>query len=335
MTMSKGQKFRTVLYYFCVAVFVVGLPFILAFALSYKFDRRSFKFTKTGIISVRTQPPGASVYLDKVLLSDKTPLSLNELLPGTYGFELRLEGYYPYESEIEVEAGKVTRIEKIILFPRRPDIQQVNKERVSFFWTDEYRSAVYYVNREDNMVYKSDFDGARFEPVCSFLPINPPPKKWELSYDRTKLLYYNSRQVGIVSLPQGRKKSGSDTAVVLNFPADVINEVFWYADNYHVILICSKRVLICEGRSEAAPVTLVNLIKRNATGFYDQRTDSLFFMDSQEAPDGKFYDNVYRLEMRNRVYPFSLPDFITFKGLEQRMNRLDWRTEEKKDEQKQ
>jgi hypothetical protein len=115
----------------------------------------------------------------------------------------------------------------------------------------------------------------------------------------------------------------------------VINEVFWYADNYHVILICSKRVLICEGRSEAAPVTLVNLIKRNATGFYDQRTDSLFFMDSQEAPDGKFYDNVYRLEMRNRVYPFSLPDFITFKGLEQRMNRLDWRTEEKKDEQKQ
>jgi hypothetical protein len=38
--------------------------------------------------------------------------------------------------------------------------------------------------------------------------------------------------------------------------------------------------------------------------------------------------------MRNRVYPFSLSDFITLKGLEQRMNRLDWRTEEKKDGKK-
>jgi len=332
--MSVDQKIRTVLYYVSVTVFLIGLPFILAFAFSYKFDRRSLKFTKTGIISVRTQPAGAVVSLDKQLLSDKTPMSITELLPGKYSLELELEGYYPYSSEIEVNAGKVTRREKIILFPMRPDIQQVNKERISFFWMDETRSILYYVNRDENAVYKSDLDGSRFEQVCSFIPITPPPKRWEISPDRSKLFYFNPRQIGIISLPRGKNKDAVENTVVLNFPSDVVNDVFWYSDSYHIILICSKRILVCEARADASPVTLITLSKRNSAGFYEVHSDSLYFMDSQEAPDGKIYDNLYRLEMRNRVYPFSLTDFITLKGLEQRMNRLDWRTEEKKDEKK-
>jgi hypothetical protein len=332
--MSVDQKIRTVLYYLSVSVFLIGLPFILAFSFSYKFDRRNFKFTKTGIISVRTQPQGATVEFDKQTMVDKTPMSLSELLPGKYTLKLELEGYYPYTSEIDVQAGKVTRIEKIILFPLRPDIQQINKERISFFWRDEAQALLYYVNRDENTLYRSDLEGVHFEYVCSFTPITPLPKKWEVSPDRTKVFYFNPRQVGIITLPQGKKKAVVENTVILNFPSDVISDAFWYGDSYHVILICSKRILICETRTDASPVTLVNLSKRNATGFYDQHTDSLYFMDSQEAPDGNMYDNLYRLEMRNRVYPFALPDFITLKGLEQRMNLLDWRLEEKKDGKK-
>jgi hypothetical protein len=331
---SVDQKIRTVLYYISVTVFCIGLPFILAFAFSYKFDRRNFTFTKTGIISVRTQPPGALVMLDRQIMPEKTPMSVTELLPGRYAVSLELEGYYPYVSDIEVNAGKVARLEKVILFPLRPDIQQINKERISVFWIDDARSSLYYVNRDENSVYRSDLEGNRFEPVCSFAPITPPPKKWEVSPDRARLLYFNSRQVGIAAMPQSKKKTAPESAVILNFPSDVINDAIWYADSYHIILICSKRILICEARPDAVPVTLVNLAKRNATGFYDPHSDSLYFMDSQEAPDGNIYDNLYRLEMRNRIYPFSLPDFITLKGLEQRMNLLDWRTEEKKDGKK-
>ena len=156
----------------------------------------------------------------------------------------------------------------------------------------------------------------------------------EETFDRTRLFYFNEHQVGVVTLPQKRKTRSLESAIILNFPSDVINDVFWYADSYHIILICSKRILICEAHLDAAVVTLVNLTKQNATGFYDIHTDSLYFTDSQGAADGNVYDNLYRLEMRNRVYPFSLPDFITLKGLEQHMNLLDWRIEEKKDGKK-
>jgi len=329
-----GPEIRACLYYISVAVFLIGLPFILAFSLSYKFDRRSFKFTRTGIISIKTQPPGATVILDGKKLVDKTPLSIPELLPGIHTLTLELDGYYPYDRQVEVERGGVTRLEKVILFPLRPDTQQVNKEKISFFLLDEGHSSIYYINKDENMLFRSDMDGEHFEEVCSFKPITPLPRKWVLSPDRSRVAFFNERQVGIIELPQGKKKPSTAQTVILNFPKDVINDMFWYADSYHFILICRKRIIICEARSDAIPVGLVNLTKRNSTGFYDPRSDSLYFMDSQQAPDGNIYDNLYRLELRNRVYQFTLPDFMILRGLEQRMNLLDWRPDEKRDGKK-
>ncbi len=117
--MLTEQKVRAFLFYLSVFIFLAGLPFILPFALGYKFDRRNFKFSKTGLIVIKTQPQGASIYFDKKLINDKTPATLNELLPGTYNMRLELERYYPWHDDINVEAGKVTRLEKVILFPLR------------------------------------------------------------------------------------------------------------------------------------------------------------------------------------------------------------------------
>jgi len=89
--MSGSQKIRGLLYYASVAVFIIGLPVILTYTMGYQFDTRAMKFTRTGIISVKTEPPGASVYLDGRLLPEKTPASIAELLPGTYHLRLTIE----------------------------------------------------------------------------------------------------------------------------------------------------------------------------------------------------------------------------------------------------
>ena len=106
--MSGSQKIRGVLYYLSVAVFILGLPFILTYTMGFQFDPRTLKFTRTGIISLKTEPPGASVYLDARLVPEKTPSSIAELLPGTYHVRLTMEGFYPYTSDVEVFASKVT-----------------------------------------------------------------------------------------------------------------------------------------------------------------------------------------------------------------------------------
>ncbi len=112
--MLHEQRIRAILFYLSVLIFLMGLPPILSSTLGYNFDKRTFKFTKAGLIVLKTQPQGASVYLDKKLLSFKTPATINELLPGKYELKFEMDKYYPWSGEVEVGAGKVTRLEKII-----------------------------------------------------------------------------------------------------------------------------------------------------------------------------------------------------------------------------
>lgn len=302
--MSREQKIRAVLFYLSVCIFFAGLPFILTFTLGYQFDPKTFKFTTTGLISLKTQPAGASVYLNGRLVNEKTPCSLNELLPGKYRVELNLEDYYPYAADVEVSADRVSRMEKVILFPLLPDIQQLNKERFSQFWIDDAKGVIFYVNRENNSIYRSDMSGEHLELIAQFTPLIPAPKKWLLSFDREKMLYFSGHQIGVLALPEDERRPPADDQVVLNYPGEAIQDVFWYSDNYHLIVVTDKKIDVTEAKNSAAAVTIVNLNKRNSAAFYDPRNDTLYFSDSQKAADNRFYDNLYRLELRKKLYPF-------------------------------
>jgi hypothetical protein len=225
-------------------------------------------------------------------------------LPGIYRVELALEDYYPYTADVEVLADRVSRIEKIILFQLRPDIQQLNKERFTHFWIDEPRGVIFYVNRENNSIYRSDMAGEHLELISVFSPLIPPPKNWLLSFDREKMLYFNIHQIGVLGLSQDKKHSPEEKPVLLNYPNDAIQDVLWYSDNYHLIVVTDKKIDVIEANPTAAAVTIVNLNKKNSSAFYDPRNDALYFSDSQKAADGNLYDNLYRLELKKKLYPF-------------------------------
>lgn len=303
MKMPAEQKIRACLFYLSVFIFLIGLPFTLSFALGYKFDRRTLKFTKTGLIALKTQPSGASINLDGKALNLKTPATIAEILPGKYTLRLDLEKHYPWLSEVNVDAGKVTRLEKIILFPLRPNIKQLNSERLSSFWVDEEQADLYYISPEDNYIYRTDPEGRDSEIVTEFLPIQRPSVKWKFSPDKGKILYFNSHQAGIAYLGV-QNKIFQDRPFILEFPEGGIIDIFWHSDSFHLILVSRRGVQAVEARPGAEPVVLVNLNKRNTSSFYDARTDTLFFLDSQRAEDGKLYDNLYKLELSLKTFPF-------------------------------
>jgi len=308
---SRDQKIRGVLFYISCLAFILGLPFILTYTMGYQFDHNTMKFTRTGLISLKSDPPGANVYLDEVLSNEKTPCSVNEVLPGTHNIRLILEGYYPYSSDIEVFPSKVSRMEKVILFPLRPDVQQLNKEKISSFWVDESRNLVYYINLEDSAVYRSDLEGEHFKLVANFIALRPSLKKWLFSPDRQKLLYFNNHQIGLIDLQPEGTSLPQEVQFVVDYPTDNIQDIFWHADNYHLIISGEKKICIMEAKPEAEPFVLANLNKRNASVFFDPRNEIIYFSDSQRAQDGKYYDNIYRLELKTKLYPFM--DFIRLK----------------------
>ena len=298
------QRIRSFLYHICVAIFLIGLPMILSFALSYKFNPRTFKFTKAGLVSIKTQPQGASIYLNGKLLDDRTPATINELLPGSYNVKLELEEYYPWQSNTYVDAGKVTRLEKVILFPLRANVKQLNKEKITSFWVDKEKGKVYYLDAEELAVFRSDLEGNDFEETGDLSGVSAAQKKWKVSPDRKKILLFSQHQIAVVNLEQQNKPVDMQEAVILEYSDYRINDAFWHSDSYHVILVTDRDIQVTEAKSEPMTVSLVNLYKRNASVFYDESNDTLYFLDTQKAADGKLYDNVYKLELSSKFSPF-------------------------------
>ncbi|MFA5177070.1 MAG: PEGA domain-containing protein [Candidatus Omnitrophota bacterium] len=304
--MSNDQRIRAVLFYLSVAIFFTGLPVILSSSLGYKFNPRTLKFTKTGIISLKTQPPGASIYLDGKLLNDKTPATINELLPGSYNVKLELKYHYSWFFQVNVEPRKVVRLEKIILFPTRPNIEQLNQDKVSRFWVDKDNGRIYYLNQEGNVLYESDFKGERFKEIGNVpLGFIPFPKELKVSPDKEKMLLFNAHQVAVFYPgPQGDLPYAQPPAI-LNFTGQQINNVFWHSDSYHLVLVTDRSVKVTEIQAKSSPVNLVNLNRRASEVFYETHNDTLYFMDSQAGDDGVSYDNVYKLELNKKAVPFN------------------------------
>jgi len=304
LTARAFQRLRTGLFYLSVAVFCAGLPFILSFALGYKFNLHTFKFTKTGIIFIKTQPEGVSIYFNNKLLNDKTPASIQELLPGSYNIRLELKNHYPWRADVEVEEGKVSRVDKVILFPLRPDLQQLNQKKISVFRAYPQQRAIYYLDKDEALVYKSDLNGENFQDIAS-LPENfPEITGWEVSPDQAKLFLFGAHQIAVAYLDSSDVYAYSDSPIILDYPRRKICKVFWHSDSYHLVVVTNKDIEVIEARPQASGVRLVRLNPGEVSVFYDGSEDMLYFTDPQRDADNLIYNNLYKMEISPNLYNF-------------------------------
>jgi hypothetical protein len=287
-------------------VFLIGLPFILSFALGFKFNPHTLKFTKTGLISIKTHPPGARIYLNSKLLEQKTPATINEVLPGTYNLRLELEQYYSYGTQVNVQPRKVVRLEKVILFPTRPNIKQLSQGKISSFYVDKENGIIYYLNQDENILYESDLEGERFK-VLGSLPegFNYPPKELKISTDREKILVFNNHQIGIVYLTPKNDSPYYQPPLILDYPFQQIMHVFWHSDSFHLVLVTDEDIAVVEAGIKSNRVRLVNLNSRASGFFYDPDKDVLYFSDYQRGEDGIIYKNIYKLELNSKSSIFN------------------------------
>ncbi|MFA6130470.1 MAG: PEGA domain-containing protein [Candidatus Omnitrophota bacterium] len=307
-TDSAFQRARSLLFYLSLLLFFGGLPFILSFALGYKFNAHTLRFVKAGLIYIKTQPEGASIYLNGKLIPEKSPASIQELLPGVYKITLRLAKYYPWKSEVDVEAGKVSRIDKVILFPLKPDLQQLNQGGFSSFRVDIEKGAIYYLDQDNKTVYRSNLDGSNFDDIASLPEKLSQINGWEVSMDKSKMFIFGPHQISVIFFDNRPDYEYSDSSVYLDsfvyldYPQEKIIKVFWHSDSYHLIVLTNKHVAVIESRPQAKAVNLVELNKEAMEAFYDNKRQVLYFSDSQRSPEGRFNNNLYKLDLSPELY---------------------------------
>jgi len=110
--------------FFVITLILVGSLGIFAtyYARGYKFDLKTFTFLPNGILVLKSEPDGASVYINGEL---KAATNANlPLAPGTYDIEVKKDGYFSWYKRLTIEKEIVTQA-TVSLFKTVPSLSPV------------------------------------------------------------------------------------------------------------------------------------------------------------------------------------------------------------------
>jgi hypothetical protein len=115
--------------FFLITLIVVGSVglFVSYYARGYRLNLKTFKFQPNGILVLKSEPDGASVYINGDLKT-ATNASIS-LSPGTYDVEVRKDGYFSWYKRLVIEKEIVTQA-SVSLFKNVPSLSPVTSTGV-------------------------------------------------------------------------------------------------------------------------------------------------------------------------------------------------------------
>jgi len=294
---------RWIVFYFSAALFILLLPVILSYSLGYNIDFRSFKIYNTGIIYLKSQPAGASVYINGKLSKDTTPTRIEELKPGPYSVEVRREGFYPWQKELVVRPNMVTKAEEIVLFPLSRDLGRISSLDIIAFAVSN-KGLIYYMAK--NGLARSNMDGTTLKKLSSYSGWPEHIKGIELSPDQDKLMYFDERHIWVAYLNLDKVAEGDENAKVeevLKSESD-ISRVFWFSQSNYLVFVADKEINVVElsGQGVRNIVTLYKFNSQPRNIYYDANNDSLYFTDNIKTPDTAGGFSLERLNLRKKFF---------------------------------
>ena len=296
---------RAVAFYTAVAVFLTLLPIVLSYSLGYKIDYNEFKIYKTGMIYVSSHPAGANVLINGRLHGDLTPTRMEELKPGTYKVEVRREGFYPWERDMEVRPNMVTKADRIILFPVAQEMKKVATSEIADFTISE-NGKIYYFTRYG--LFRSDIEGGSLKKLSGYSawPKNIIGKKFSPETDR--LLYFDGYKVFVIRLDAGKAQpKGEEAAKVEEVFAssDPIVDVFWYPGSSYIMVVSEKDIKVAELREGALKRNIVSIYKFNSRPrgvYYNEDAGILYFTDKKSDAVSEEDRCLYKLELKENFF---------------------------------
>lgn len=302
--MVKSDKIiRWAAFYFSVVLYFLLLPIVLSYSLGYNIDYKALKVYKTGLISLKTQPQGALVYLNGNLLPNPTPTSIEELKPGEYNVEIKKEDYYPWQKNLVVRPNMVTKAEDIVLFPLEQAPSKIGDLDILHSIISE-NNYIYYMT--ESGLFRSNMDGTGLKRLARYADWPKRIKGTLLSPDALKLLYFDDYHIWVIYLkPDVQAKNGEAATVeeVVKSPYPILAG-FWYSQSSHIVFVADKNINVIElsGQGERNIVTLYKFNSEPKGLFYDVGADSLYFVDSATSRASKRGTFLHRLDLRQNFF---------------------------------
>jgi len=131
------RKVRKILFFIFFIIFILSAPSLILYYQGYRFDFQSKKLTQTGGLFLKVLPKQVEIYIDGKLIK-KTDFFfgsalIENLLPKKYHIEVKKEGYFVWEKNLEIKEKEVIEAENIILFPKIPNFEILSKNANNFW----------------------------------------------------------------------------------------------------------------------------------------------------------------------------------------------------------
>jgi hypothetical protein len=123
--MTRGTR-RIIFCLFLIA-FIILVPSIILYALGYGFDFDKKTFVNTGAIYLKSYPSKAEIYIDDKLRG-KTNEFIGHLIPKVYEIKIIKEDYHPWQKNLTIKSGLVSKADNIFLVPFNPKISLVDEK---------------------------------------------------------------------------------------------------------------------------------------------------------------------------------------------------------------
>ena len=169
--MHKIAFHRRILPWIFVLVFLVMAPAVVFYTAGYRWNQKKGVLERNGTLILDTMPVGASIDLNGQRQTDITPVTLQNVAPGSYDISLTLQGYHPWSKTLYVEPERVTFASQILLWPIA-EPQRVIQENICKTYGDPEGNLLLVATCIDNNITSLKIIESKTSKVRGTLQVN-------------------------------------------------------------------------------------------------------------------------------------------------------------------
>jgi len=241
-----SKRTRTILFIICVVIFALATPVVVFYSQGYRFDFETKKIVQTGAFYFKVSPRNAEIYLNnkpKAKTSIFTNSALIEnLVPKTYGVEIKKQGYYTWQKNLEVKERQVTEAKNVVLIPENPN----------FIILATSTKEILDITSKIEMVATSS--------------------------DKNKLIEFNDYEIWISLIKKTiQSQTEQEEKIFITRFSEKIDKVFWLND-YYLIFNVGNKIKVAE-IDDRDRINIVDLVEfENPEIFWSEKAKKLYVL---------------------------------------------------------
>lgn len=201
------MKYRRIIFYIFVALFLISTPFILLYANGYRYNAKKNKFEKTGGLVINTATKDASLFVNGRSYGSGGEFRIQNLLPGEYEIKISKSGYFDWQKKLSVES-KITTFAKDVRLIANNLPTKSAESAIGAIFPAPNMSKFLYIKPEDDKNQIFIFDAANdTEKSLALLPLRQTVKNISWSPNSEKIILEMQSGFQIINISDGKTQT--------------------------------------------------------------------------------------------------------------------------------